>query len=589
MSALGSLASGYDSASSSDDSDNEKEDSNRKEERLLHLKDNAKFTGKSNVLDFSVVAAPQVTLNAAMDSRRHLDPTAAEVKYNPKYEELYAPEVGPSNPFLTQQQAAKKNHLAGYVEPAHVNEFQFETQRRTFHSFKYAYDPSVTSSATESGTAGEGSGDLLIGSEAAAAEADFKTVFEDSKQRPLDKRKRAKNTDAADIEGYLGPWAKYEDEETVSKPTDDDAAYLEEYLAKRQKKGRREEEVPMEESSTLHIKDGADYQGRSFLHIPQDLGINLKSDEPPAKCFIPKRQIHTWSGHNKGISAIRWFPKSAHLILSGAMDNKVKLWEVYNKRRCIRTYLGHKQAIRDVNFNNAGDQFLSASYDRFIKLWDTETGDTITRFTNKKMAFCCKFNPDDDKQNLIVAGTSSNKIVCWDIRSGDIVQEYDRHLAAVNTITFVDRNRRFVSTSDDKSLRVWEWNIPVDMKYIADPSMHSMPAVTPSPNGKWIACQSLDNKICVFQVGERFKEVRKKMFKGHMVAGYACSMDFSPEMTYLTSGDGDGRIFIWDWKTTKLLSKWKAHDDVCIQVLWHPHEPSKLASAGWDGSIKLWD
>lgn len=45
----------------------------------------------------------------------------------------------------------------------------------------------------------------------------------------------------------------------------------------------------------------------------------------------------------------------------------------------------------------------------------------------------------------------------WDIRSGEIVQEYDRHLGAVNTITFVDHNRRFVSTSDDKSLRVWEW------------------------------------------------------------------------------------------------------------------------------------
>ena len=45
----------------------------------------------------------------------------------------------------------------------------------------------------------------------------------------------------------------------------------------------------------------------------------------------------------------------------------------------------------------------------------------------------------------------------WDIRSGEIVQEYDRHLGAVNTITFVDQNRRFVSSSDDKSLRVWEW------------------------------------------------------------------------------------------------------------------------------------
>merc|ERR1712059_211589 len=143
-------------------------------------------------------------------------------------------------------------------------------------------------------------------------------------------------------------------------------------------------------------------------------------------------------------------------------------------------------------------------------------------------------------------------------------------------ITFVDRNRRFISTSDDKSMRVWEWNIPVDMKYIADPAMHSMPAVTAAPNGKWVACQSLDNKIVVYQVGDRFKEMRKKVFKGHMVAGYAC-------------GHGDGKVYIWDWKTTKLLSKWKAHDDVCISVLWHPHEASKVASAGWDGVIKFWD
>lgn len=45
----------------------------------------------------------------------------------------------------------------------------------------------------------------------------------------------------------------------------------------------------------------------------------------------------------------------------------------------------------------------------------------------------------------------------WNTESGESVQEYDRHLGAVNTITFVDKNRRFVTTSDDKSLRVWEW------------------------------------------------------------------------------------------------------------------------------------
>ena len=52
-----------------------------------------------------------------------------------RYDELYAPVSGPANPFKTQQQAAHKNTLAGFVEDAHVNEFQFETQRRTFHRY----------------------------------------------------------------------------------------------------------------------------------------------------------------------------------------------------------------------------------------------------------------------------------------------------------------------------------------------------------------------------------------------------------------------------------------------------------------------
>ena len=75
-------------------------------------------------------------------------------------------------------------------------------------------------------------------------------------------------------------------------------------------------------------------------------------------------------------------------------------------------------------------------------------------------------------------------------------------------------------------------DIPVDMKYIADPTMHSMPAVTLAPNQKWLGCQSMDNKIVIYSALNRFKLNRKKTFKGHMVAGYACGLDFSPEMRY---------------------------------------------------------
>lgn len=56
--------------------------------------------------------------------------------------------------------------------------------------------------------------------------------------------------------------------------------------------------------------------------------------------------------------------------------------------------------------------FFFLAYDRFIKLWDTESGSCVSRFTSRKVAYCVKFNPEADKQHLFVAGTSDKKIIC---------------------------------------------------------------------------------------------------------------------------------------------------------------------------------
>lgn len=56
--------------------------------------------------------------------------------------------------------------------------------------------------------------------------------------------------------------------------------------------------------------------------------------------------------------------------------------------------------------------FILIAYDRYVKLWDTETGDCIKSFTNHKVLYCVKFNPEEEKQHLFVAGTADKKIVC---------------------------------------------------------------------------------------------------------------------------------------------------------------------------------
>ena len=60
-------------------------------------------------------------------------------------------------------------------------------------------------------------------------------------------------------------------------------------------------------------------------------------------------------------------------------------------------------------------------------------------------------------------------------------------------------------------------DIPVDSKYIAEPHMHSVPAVSLSRDGRWLACQSLDNQILVYDALHKMRLNKKKNFKGHMV------------------------------------------------------------------------
>jgi len=179
---------------------------------------------------------------------------------------------------------------------------------------------------------------------------------------------------------------------------------------------------------------------------------------------------------------------------------KTKLWDIYTSGQCLRTFHGHTKAVKDLTFSNDGRQFLSCAYDRQMKLWDTETGQCLKRFSNGRIPYVIRFHPDEDKQHIFLAGMSDKKIIqvgscniaqimqimpCifqYDMNSGEITQEYDQHLGPVNTITFVDENRRFVTTSDDKTIRAWDYDIPVVIKYIAEPHMHSMPAVTLHPS-----------------------------------------------------------------------------------------------------------
>jgi len=346
-----------------------------------------------------------------------------------------------------------------------------------------------------------------------------------------------------------------------------------------------ERETKERVTSIFHGGKETDYAGRSWIENK----AQVPKDVDDKQCFLPKKWLHTWSGHTMGVQQIRWFPNTAHLLLSASMDATVKIWDYQNQRKCLRTYMGHDQAVRDINFTSDGSKFYSVSYDKNIQYWDTETGQVISTFTNKKTNFSVAVHPDPSQQNVIVCGCSNKKAVQWDANSAAIVQEYDEHMGAVNTVTFCEDGKRLLTTSDDKKIFLWEFGIPVVVKHIAEPTMHSVPAVCLDPKKKFLIGQSMDNKIITYEAFGRFKFQAKRQFKGHQNAGYAITPGFSSDGRWVMSGDLEGKLWFWDWQKMKNYRVLKAHDGVCMSCMWHPHQPSRVVSCGWDGAIKLWD
>ena len=352
-----------------------------------------------------------------------------------------------------------------------------------------------------------------------------------------------------------------------------------------------------EETSKYHGPPGSetDWRGRSFLEVPLELRHRL--DNPLLACRLPSRPRHCWRAHRGAVVDLQLFPRSGHLLLTAGVDGLAKLWDFSGARQLRRSFSGHRAALTSVDFSRDGRGFLSASRDRCVKLWDTETGQCAARLRQHPgFPTVARLQPLSSAQHMAFVAGASHDVLQYDLRAScdDPVVRYEGHLQPVNTITFLDDDRKFATSSDDKSIRFWDVGVPREIRRVADAEMHSMPSAAVHPAREWVAFQSLDNRVLVFEARGKFKvHPDKKHFVGHQVGGFGCQLSFSPDGQFLASGSyegGRGRLCVWDWASGRLLTKLDAHrNQVCIGCRWHPIHPSSLITWGWDGTIQLFE
>lgn len=334
----------------------------------------------------------------------------------------------------------------------------------------------------------------------------------------------------------------------------------------------------------LHAKEATDYQGRAWTAPPSGLRV---PDEPP-KGGAPRRLLHRYTGHSKGVNWVEFLPGTGHLLLTAGLEGNCKIWSTTGERKVLATYKGHTAGTRQARFAPDGESFYSAGYDGYVKVWDVTTGKpTASLGDGSSTPVCATPYPEDGR--VVLVGMHDKRILQYDSRApSEPVQVYDYHLSSVNSITFCDQNRRFVSTSDDKKILAWDYDVPVPIKYISDPTMQAIPSAALHPSGEFVVGQSMDNTIVCYAV-MGFRLNRKKVYRGHISAGFACQPCFSPAGDLIASGDSKGRLFVWDWKRRRIVTTIQAHErQPCIGAAWHPADGNIMATSGWDGEARLW-
>jgi pre-mRNA-processing factor 17 len=258
-------------------------------------------------------------------------PTDTQMNVNIPYSEMTKPLQGPENPFGDRNRFLNQNALAGHVEVQAMSDHAFKAQHLTHSILGYSANPSVDPNAPS-----------ILGSIEKARENGFATLDamrSTNAQKKELKRKRKNKGDLEIVEGdgsYVGPWASWDGEDQagfldgVEEDTGDQPEEEEEPEPTVVRKKMKPKRGGIgQETSVFHGKSMTDYQGRTYMHPPVAEAPHLSSDASSQETFIPKTCIHTWTGHTQGVSVIRLFPGTGHLLLSGSMDTKIKVRSLF--------------------------------------------------------------------------------------------------------------------------------------------------------------------------------------------------------------------------------------------------------------------
>lgn len=180
-----------------------------------------------------------------------------------------------------------------------------------------------------------------------------------------------------------------------------------------------------------------------------DGGKNEPAPQPMPS--LAAEEIREISASQRNLS-VAVSPNGA-FVVTGARDGTLRVTSRESGEELYSNNV-HTDAITEIVFKNDGSQFLTASYDKSARLWDTISGKEMKVYFSNNALVDVSFSSDETK---FVSGHPEGWVRIWNVASGKAEKAIEMGVTSVSpthrtspveSVAFsTDPNRIFVGTS----------------------------------------------------------------------------------------------------------------------------------------------
>ena len=185
----------------------------------------------------------------------------------------------------------------------------------------------------------------------------------------------------------------------------------------------------------------------------------------------------------------------------------------------------------------------------------------------------------------LATGSADGSIEIWDLTKGARQSLLQGHYKKVSSLAYSPRGELLVSASWDLTLRIWDLASRTTTKVLQG---HGSAVTGVSVAEDRIFSCSVDGTWRTWLIGDGAQDLQRQRVSFHPQRPTCCAL--SPDATLAAVGLENGEVQCWSLREG--TNKWthsNAHSAKSVTRLAFSPDGTRLASVGFDGSIKLWE